>query len=292
MPSPAAPTPILLAAAGGVTLRGDAWGAPQLPSVLLLHGGGQTRHAWAGTGRRLAEQGWRALALDLRGHGESDWSPDGVYGVEVFLADLRAVLRGLAEPPVLVGASLGGWLSLLAEGESEARVCRALVLVDVTPRLEPRGVSRIIDFMSARPDGFGSLEEAADAVAAYRRHRDRPADLAGLRKNLRQGDDGRWRWHWDPAFLRPGPRPVRYADTDRLLEAARRLVVPTLLVRGRESDVVSEEGAAEFLRAAPHARFVDVSKAGHMVAGDRNDTFSTAVLEFLRELRAARAAAS
>ncbi len=287
MPSAAEPTPILLAAADGVTLHGDAWGPPGAPIVLLLHGGGQTRHSWAGTGRRLGEEGWRALAFDLRGHGESDWSPDGVYGVEVFLADLLALLRGLAEPPVLVGASLGGWLSLLAEGESEARVCRALVIVDVTPRLEPRGVSRIIDFMTARPDGFGSLEEAAEAVAVYRRHRERPADLAGLRKNLRQGEDGRWRWHWDPAFLRPGRRPTRYADTDRLLEAARRLAVPTLLVRGRESDVVSEEGAAEFLRAAPHARFVDVSKAGHMVAGDRNDAFSAAVLEFLRDVRAA-----
>ena len=281
----AVPTPIELAAAGGVTLRGDAWGSGDAPPVLLLHGGGQTRHSWAGTGRRLAREGWRALALDLRGHGESDWSPDGVYGVEVFLADLLAVLRGMPELPVLVGASLGGWLSLLAEGESEARVCRALVIVDVAPRLEPRGVTRIIDFMTARPDGFASLEEAAEAVAAYRRHRDRPDDLTGLRKNLRRGDDGRWRWHWDPAFLRPGPRPARYEQTDRLMDAARRLAVPTLLVRGRESDVVSEEGAAEFLRAAPRARFVDVSQAGHMVAGDRNDAFSAAVVDFLREVR-------
>lgn len=280
-----APTPIELAAAGGVTLRGDAWGPEDGPPVLLLHGGGQTRHSWAGTGQRLAREGWRAMAFDLRGHGESDWSPDGVYGVEVFLADLLEVLRGMSELPVLVGASLGGWLSLLAEGESEARVCRALVIVDVTPRLEPRGVTRILDFMTARPDGFASLEEAAKAVAAYRRHRVRPDDPTGLRKNLRRGEDGRWRWHWDPAFLRPDSRPERYEQTDRLLEATRRLAVPTLMVRGRESDVVSEETADEFLRAAPRARFVDVSKAGHMVAGDRNDVFSAAVVDFLRELR-------
>jgi pimeloyl-ACP methyl ester carboxylesterase len=285
MPNAADATPIQFAAAGGVTLRGDAWGLAGAPDALLLHGGGQTRHSWAATGRRLGAEGWRAAALDLRGHGESDWSPDGVYGVEVFLADLRAVLAGLDEPPVLVGASLGGWLSLLAEGESEIRVCRALVLVDVTPRLEPRGVSRIIDFMTARPEGFASLEEAADAVAAYRRHRARPDDLSGLRKNLRRGEDGRWRWHWDPAFLRPSSTPSRYEQTDRLLEAARRLTVPTLLVRGRESDVVSEEGAAEFLRAVPQARFADVSRAGHMVAGDRNDAFSAAVVGFLRDVR-------
>jgi non-heme chloroperoxidase len=155
------------------------------------------------------------------------------------------------------------------------------VLVDVTPRLEARGVSRIVEFMTARPDGFASLEEAAEAVAAYRSHRERPRDLRGLGKNLRLGADGRWRWHWDPAFLRPS-RPTRpYDHAARLLDAARRLAVPTLLVRGRESDVVSEAGAREFLEAVPHARFADVSRAGHMVAGDRNDAFSDAVIDFL-----------
>jgi len=288
MPSDPDPTAVELSAADGVVLRGDAWGAAGDLPVLLLHGGGQTRHSWAGAGRRLGESGWRALALDLRGHGESDWSPDGVYGVDVLLADLLAVLKGFAEPPVLVGASLGGMLSLLAEGESEARVCRALVLVDVTPRLEPEGVSRIVDFMTARPEGFASLEEAAEAVAAYRRHRVRPRDLGGLRKNLRLCEDGRYRWHWDPAFLRPGPRGRRYNHSERLQDAARRLAVPTLLVRGRESDVVSEAGARDFLEAVPHARFVDVSQAGHMVAGDRNDAFSDAVIAFLRDLRQER----
>ncbi len=284
MPSADASKPIELRAADGITLRGDVWGAPGAPPALLLHGGGQTRHSWAGAGRRLAADGWRAIAIDLRGHGESDWSPDGHYGVDVFLADLKAVLRDLEEPPVLVGASLGGWLSLLAQGESDARLCRALVVVDFTPRLEPQGVERIIDFMTARPEGFTSLEEAADAVAAYRRQRARPDDLSGLRKNLRRSQDGRWRWHWDPAFMRPDRRRGSYDATGRLLEAARRLEVPTLLVRGRESDVVSEEGAAEFLAAVPQARFADVSRAGHMVAGDRNDVFASAVLEFLADL--------
>jgi non-heme chloroperoxidase len=284
MPPSVDPLPIELPAADGVVLRGDAWGPETGPTALLLHGGGQTRHSWSTTGAQLARAGWRALSLDLRGHGDSDWSPDGVYGIDVFLRDLLAVLRHLSEPPALVGASLGGLISMLAEGESEAQVCRALVLVDVTPRLEPEGVGRIIEFMTAQPEGFASLEQAADAVADFRPHRERPRDLSGLRKNLRRGGDGRWRWHWDPAFLSANAdreAGTRYAQPDRQLASARRLRVPTLLVRGRESDVVSEAGAAEFLRVAPHARFVDVSRAGHMVAGDRNDAFTDAVVDFL-----------
>ncbi len=277
------------AGARGIVLRGDACGSPDDRAVLLLHGGGQTRHSWAGTARRLAAEGWYAVALDLRGHGESDWSPDGAYGVSDFVEDLVAVVRHFEQPPALVGASLGGMTALLAQGESEGGVAAALVLVDVTPRLEQRGVGRIVDFMTAKPEGYASLEEAADAIAAYRRHRSRPHDLSGLAKNLRRGEDGRYRWHWDPRFVnRRGlalarANPGAFHDPDRLLKAVQRLRVPTLLVRGRESDVVSREGAGEFLRAAPHARFIDVSGAGHMVAGDRNDAFSDAVVDFLRD---------
>jgi pimeloyl-ACP methyl ester carboxylesterase len=143
-------------------------------------------------------------------------------------------------------------------------------------------VQRIVAFMKHRPEGFGSLEEAADSIAAYRQHRARPSDLAGLAKNLRRGEDGRWRWHWDPRFLSEERRARTSLTPDRLLGAARGLRVPTLLVRGRISDVVSPEGAAEFQAAVPHARYADVSGAGHMVAGDRNDLFTDAVLEFLR----------
>ena len=285
--------PVSFAGDGTVTLRGEAWGDPAARPVLLLHGGGQTRHSWAGAGRELARAGWRAIALDLRGHGESDWDPDGAYRPDHFAADLRAVARSLPEPPVAVGASLGGMAALLAEGE-DGGVLAGVVLVDIAPRIEPGGVERIVSFMLAKPEGFASLEEAADAVAGYRRHRGRPTDLAGLRKNLRQDAEGRWRWHWDPAFidrgrlgkieaLRDRQTIGTFHDPDRMLRAARNLEVPVLLVRGRASDVVAEEGARELLDAVPHARYADVSDAGHMVAGDRNDAFNAAVIGFLCE---------
>jgi non-heme chloroperoxidase len=268
----------------GLALRADAWGDPSAPPVLLLHGGGQTRHAWGGTAAALAREGWYALALDLRGHGDSGWDARGDYSVDAFVADLRAVVAQLTAPPVLVGASLGGITALLAEAESERSISRALVLVDIAVRIEPEGAMRIISFMQARPEGFASLDEAADAVAAYLPHRERPSDLSGLAKNLRRGDDGRWRWHWDPLFLQPGHGPRPGQEGDRMEAAARRLRVPTLLVRGRLSDLLSEQGARHFLELTPRARFVDVRGAGHMVAGDRNDRFTDAVLAFLREL--------
>jgi pimeloyl-ACP methyl ester carboxylesterase len=278
--------PVAFEVSGGLTLRGDAFGAAGDPVVLFLHGGGQTRHSWSGTAARLGPEGWNAITLDLRGHGESDWAPDGDYAWVSFVRDLHAVLARFEHPPVVVGASLGGLTALLAEGESGESLMSAVVLVDVTPRMERSGIERIIEFMTDRPDGYADLEEVADAVAAYNPHRKRRPDPTGLLKNLRLGDDGRYRWHWDPAFLtRSGVHPdAAPPDAERLLRAASRLAIPTLLVRGQVSDIVSEQGAREFLAAAPHARFVDVSGAGHMVASDRNDAFSEGVIAFLREL--------
>jgi pimeloyl-ACP methyl ester carboxylesterase len=278
------PRPASYVGRNGVDIVADAYGDPQAPAVVLLHGGGQTRHAWGSTARALGAAGWHALALDLRGHGDSDWDPRGDYSLDAFVDDLLAVVAALGRAPVLVGASLGGLASLLAAGEIAPRSFRAVVVVDVAPKTEPEGVERIVSFMGANPDGFASVEEAADAVARYLPHRPRPASLEGLRKNLRLRADGRYRWHWDPAFMHGERRVQASRDPDRLTRAARGLRVPTLLVRGRMSDVVSEEGARHFIELVPHARYVDVSGAGHMVAGDENDAFTDAVIEFLEGL--------
>lgn len=285
------PHPLTFRGHGGVQVRADAWGDPAAPPVLLLHGGGQTRHAWRTTARRLAASGYRAVTTDLRGHGDTDWAADGDYSLDAFALDLAAVAAALEEPPAVVGASLGGLSALLAEGELAPGTASAIVLVDVGPRLEPEGVARILGFMNANPDGFASLEDAGEAIATYLPHRPRPTDLGGLAKNLRLGGDGRYRWHWDPAFLN-GPQRTGVSHTvDRLFDAARRLQVPTLLVRGRESDMLTEEAAREFLEVVPHAQHADVAGARHMVAGDRNDVFANAVVTFLDEVFGAQRAA-
>lgn len=273
------------AGSGGALLAADGWGDDASPPLVLLHGGGQTRAAWGAAGPRLARLGWRVIAPDLRGHGESAWSPEGRYDLDLFADDVRALVAAVGGQPVVVGASLGGLSSLLAAGERPRASVRALALVDVAHRPEPAGVRRVFEFMRARPDGFASLEEAAAAVAAYLPHRARPDDLNGLRRNLRR-QDRRWVWHWDPRLLDGFPdRNELNAHAERLLAAARIAQVPVLLVRGGLSDVVSDQIAAEFCASVPGARRVDVVGAGHMVAGDRNDRFIEALVPFLARIQ-------
>jgi pimeloyl-ACP methyl ester carboxylesterase len=265
--------------AGGVRLAGDAWGDPSGPLVLLQHGGGQTRHAWKGAGETLGRAGYYAIAFDARGHGDSDWAADGLYGQDVMVEDLKCLVAALGNRrPVLVGASMGGGTSLVAIGEDHVDAT-ALVLVDIAPRIEPEGVGKIQAFMRQKPEGFASLDEVAEAIRQYQPHRKRPKNLDGLAKNVRLGNDGRYHWHWDPRFR---ANQLDLAKRQARLEAcARRLTLPTLLVRGGLSDVVTDAGAREFLALCPHAQYVNVTDASHMVAGDRNDIFGTAVIEFL-----------
>jgi pimeloyl-ACP methyl ester carboxylesterase len=273
----------------GVELVADTWGDPTRRPAVLLHGGGQTRHAWKRTAHVLAQHGFHSLAVDLRGHGESGWSPDGDYRIGRFAEDVRAVVAELPRKPVLIGASLGGIASLLAEGEAERSIAEALVLVDITPRVDAAGVARIRGFMAAHLEsGFATLDEAADAVAAYLPHRPRPRSLEGLRKNLRRGPDGRYRWHYDPAFVRGMDEPRDDAREDRLMKAAARLTIPVLLVRGAASELVSEETARAFVASLPNASHVDVAGAAHMVAGDVNDPFTKEVVGFLDRLPSRR----
>lgn len=268
----------------GIALAADVAGGPPATSVILLHGGGQTRHSWGRLARLLAQQGYHTISLDLRGHGDSDWAPDGDYSLNAFVEDLCAIVRELPQPPVLIGASLGGLTSLLLTGESTRDLVKGLVLVDVVPRLEPEGVSRILDFMQANIDGFDSIEEVVETVAAYLPHRPQPPNPEGLRKNLREGENGKLYWHWDPAFMKLDRRPNMAKEQGRLQQAARKVQVPTLVVRGSLSDIVSPEGADELLELMPLARVVEVGGAGHMVAGDKNDAFNAAIQAFLCEL--------
>ena len=270
----------------GIRLTGERWrGDPGEETVVLLHGGGQTRYSWKSTARRVARDGRTALVLDARGHGDSDWDPRQDYTLEAFVSDLVALLDTLDGPPVLVGASLGGITSLTAAGEHPG-LARGLVLVDIVVRAEPAGVARITNFMRAHRDGFASLEDVADAIAAYNPVRKRPPNLDGLRKNVRLHDDGRWYWHWDPAFMEIDNESVRDADSDRLARAAARIDIPTLIVRGRHSDIVSDAGVADMKRLIPHAVTVDVGAAGHMVAGDDNDVFTASLEQFLAAVTA------
>lgn len=268
---------------GGVTIAGDTWGDRDGPLVVLQHGGGQTRHAWKGAGETLGEAGYHVVAFDARGHSDSSWAETDAYTADHMVGDLRCVVEALGgyadgRKPTLVGASMGGGTSLVAVGEGHLEAA-ALVLVDMAPKIEPEGTKKIQEFMNQKPNGFESLEEVADAIANYQPHRKRPRKLDGLAKNVRLGKDGKYHWHWDPA-RRNTRRMSDYRE--RLGKAADNLTLPTLLVRGGLSDVLSEDGAQSFLKQCPHAEYVNVENAAHMVAGDRNDIFADSVIEFLK----------
>ncbi|MCW2588514.1 MAG: peroxidase [Mycobacterium sp.] len=257
----------------------DSAATAERPSILMLHGGGQNRFSWKNTGQILADAGYHVVALDSRGHGDSDRSPTADYSVEALCGDALQVLYQVDKPAVLIGASMGGLTGILAAHEAGRELVEKLVLVDVVPRFEKDGSARIRDFMASGVDGFETLEEAADAVAAYLPHRTKPRSPEGLKKNLRLRD-GRWYWHWDPAFLTK-PHDDPFARMDKLEQAAINLAIPILLIRGKLSDVVSDEGVKDFLAKVPNAEFTELADAGHTAAGDDNDAFTEVVVQFV-----------
>ena len=270
---------------GDIKIAADVWGSNNQELVILLHGGGQTRHAWGGTGKKLAEAGYHSVALDLRGHGDSEWHADGDYSIRAYKDDLVSIINEIGKPARLVGASLGGMASLVLAGdEINSDLCTALIMVDIGIYPDPVGSDRIVSFMLSGEKGFDSLEDVAKSISDYLPHRKKPKDLEGLKKNLRLKGDGRYYWHWDPRFIRrrPGSRDRRYFDLQ--LKAAEKVTIPTLLIRGALSDVVTMEDVDYFLSVISHAKFVEIEKAAHMIAGDRNDIFAEEAIKFLKSL--------
>ena len=270
---------------GDIKIAADVWGSNNEELVILLHGGGQTRHAWGDTGKKLAEAGYHSVALDLRGHGDSEWHADGDYSIRAYKDDLVSIIKEIGKPARLVGASLGGMASLVLAGdEINSDLCTALIMVDIGIYPDPVGSDRIVSFMLSGEKGFDSLENVAKSISNYLPHRKKPKDLEGLKKNLRLKSDGRYYWHWDPRFIRrrPGSRDRRYFDLQ--LKAAEKVTIPTLLIRGALSDVVTMEDVDYFLSVISHAKFVEIEKAAHMIAGDRNDIFAEETINFLKSL--------
>jgi pimeloyl-ACP methyl ester carboxylesterase len=276
----------VLTARDGVRLTLEHFGDEFAPTLIFGHGFGQTRHAWDETAISLALRGWHCITADARGHGDSSRREDGHYNYQQLIDDLVLIARHAARDdlrlPILIGASMGGLLGLSSEA-LHAPLFRALVLVDITPRWEPAGVARILTFMRAHPDGFASFEEAADAIATYLPHRTERKSPDRLRQLLVAGADGRLRWHWDPNLLDFVSTQSDQQQAD-LLAAARLIRVPTLLISGAQSDIVSNSTITEFLEHVPHAQHVRVEKATHMVAGDNNDDFTRAVVHFVQSL--------
>lgn len=267
--------------ADGLRLAADVAGPAGGQPVILLHGGGQTRGSWQDTTSVLGGLGYRVYSLDARGHGESQYDPGGDYTIGAFADDLRAVMKQVGGRPFLIGASLGGIISIVVAGEDGPDATAGIVLVDVAVSTDPYGVKRIQDFMRANPEGFADLEEAADAVAGFATDRPRPKSTRGLERNLRKRE-GRWFWHWDPLFLESF-HISHTASTDRLEAAAKALKVPVLLVHAAHSEVIGAKEIEQLHTLVPHSQYVRVDDASHMVVGDRNSAFNKAIVGFLSE---------
>lgn len=279
-PAPITPRIETLRTRDGVALCLEHVGDAGAPPVIFAHGFGQTRHAWNDTAAAIAAQGRHAVSIDGRGHGNSGWLVGDAYRLEQFVDDARQVVAHVGGRPTWVGASMGGLIGMIAEGESTTSLFDSLVLVDVTPRWETAGVERIMRFMRAKPDGFDSLDDAQAAVREYLPHRANDQTPRKLEKLLVRGDDGRFRWHWDPRLLDTVAQESA-SWSERLVDAAKNLRCPVLLVSGGRSDIVSDRTIAEFQQLVPHADHHCIADATHMVAGDANAVFTAVIADWL-----------
>lgn len=272
-----------LRGADGNAIVADAFGEQGQVPMLFLHGGGQSRSAWRGAARALANDGYYAVSLDLRGHGDSDWAPDGNYAFDRHVADLDTIVSGLGRPAILVGASLGGHIALIAAARMPHRV-RALALADVTPWIDEDDADELRGAMRRSAEGFDTVEDAAAAVDALRGVASR-GSAERLRAHMRQGNDGRLYWRWDPRFIRD--EFVRHGGEGGLFAAsAAALRVPALLMHAEFSTVVTAGQVRRFHEVVPDLRYERIAGVGHMVSGDDNDAYLPALRRFLGSLEA------
>ena len=274
--------------ADGIAVHVLDWGGEGV-ALLLLHGFGNEAHIWDDFAPAVAPH-YHTLAMDHRGHGDSDWDPERRYAHEHMVADVEAVTAALGiDRLVVIGHSLGGRVATLFADRNPARMA-GLVLVDIGPDLDPRGVTRIrLDMESNRQPTFGSVEEYARVLSlAY--PSGQPAALMRMALHgLRRRDDGRYALKMDPLLRGGGPPEAPEVAEERgramsetLWKALAGISCPTLVVRGAASDVLSPETADKMVEETlPNGRLAIVPQAGHSVMTDNPDGFREAVTDFI-----------
>jgi pimeloyl-ACP methyl ester carboxylesterase len=266
-------------AVGGLTFHYVTWGPESAPPLVLLHGLTSHARSWDALGRELSANR-RVIALDQRGHGDSDRAPDGDYRVATMAGDVAGFVDAIGlERFELLGLSMGGRVGIAYAGGHVTRIER-LCIVDIGPDIHLPGMERIRQMMAGAPERIGSEEEA---VQLARRANPR-APEAGLRERVRHGlrslPDGGLEWKYDKA-LRDMMRHGGRRETIDLWEPLRRITAPTLLVRGADSDVLSADVAKRMIDALPDGRLVEIAGAGHPVPLDQPEAFARAVRAFL-----------
>jgi esterase len=269
--------------AEGLRLHYLDWGNDTAPPMLLLHGFSGHAHTWDTFARALCDE-FHVLALDQRGHGDSDWAGDGAYTVDDHAGDISAVHgRLMLGPVVLIGLSMGGRNAIRYTGLHPGNVDK-LVIVDIGPDIDPQGAERVRRMAAEAPEEFASIDEA---VAYLRRYAilTSPSAEGALRYRVEHGvkelPNGQYTWKYDK-FLRDQRRQGRVPPAD-LWPVVRQITVPTLILRGSDSDVFSPETAKRMHELIPGSRLIEIAGAGHSIPADAPQAFERAVREFLAE---------
>ncbi|MFN8627419.1 MAG: alpha/beta fold hydrolase [Candidatus Binatia bacterium] len=269
--------------ARGLTFHFTAWGAADQPPLLCLHGATQTAHSWDEVAPDLSAS-YRVLCLDQRGHGDSDWAADGDYTRETQAGDIDAITDALGLPPfLLIGLSMGGINAITFTARYPHKVT-ALVIVDVSPEIQERGVQSIRTFVQAA-DELESVEAFVERAHRFNPRRSLENIRSRLAHNLKQLPNGKWTWKYDKA-LRSLEGGFRGNPLVNLWDDVRKIRCPTLIIKGGESDILSSESAEKLRATIPNSRLAVVAGAGHSVMGDNPAGFVEAVRGFLGGLGA------
>ena len=270
--------------ANGLRFHYLDWGNTDAPDMLLLHGFAQTCHSWDFVALAFCDR-FHVVSLDQRGHGDSDWSPNGDYSPETQQADIAAVVSELGlKNFVLMGLSMGGRNAFTYAAHHPGEV-RALVIVDAGPQNMRAGSRNIRNFVQ-QEDELDSVDDFVQRVLDYNPRRD-PVQVRGsILHNLKQLPTGKWTWKYDKRFRQPGARRFQQDPemTARLWGYMESLACPTLVVRGAQSDIIALDTADGMHKRIPNGRLATVENAGHLVMGDNPAGFESSVTEFLSEI--------
>ena len=264
---------------GGMDFHYLDWGDPDVRPMLMLHGMAQSAHTWDFAALALSDR-YRVLALDQRGHGDSDWAPDGDYSLDAHLRDITSFVEAMElRDLVMVGLSMGG-RNAFSFAALHPELVRALVIVDIAPVSGRSGASAIRTFIE-RVDELDTFEEFVERVKGYNPRRSREQIRGSLAHNLRRVPSGRWTWKYDKV-LRSPPRPQPGPGyVERQWDYIERVECPTLVVRGAYSKVLTQEIAEETVGRLRHGSLAVVDDAGHLVPGDNPPGFIGALEDFL-----------
>src|SRR6516165_9150897 len=264
---------------GGLRFRYLDWGNEEQQPILFLHGGALTAHTWDLCCLALRDE-FHCLALDQRGHGDTDWAPDADYSIAAQREDVRGFVDELGlDGFVLAGMSMGA-INALAFAIHYPKKLSHLVIIDAGPEIRHPGSRRIRDFVNggANPE---SLDAIIERALAFNPRRDPKILRRSLMHNLRQQADGNWVWKYDRKRFQQMDRDVHTAERHALADGLAKITVPTLVVRGAESDVFHEEDAERLAQRLPDGRYVTIPRAGHTVQGDNPKDLAEALREFL-----------